>query len=261
MPNAPLLVGVDTHRQSNMICLMDGQGQEVAARFRVDNNRPGTQALAQRLAEQMATGQFDSLQVAAEATGWYWWHFFQTLEQAPNLQAWPLRLYPFNPRLTANFKKTYVDLDHADPVDAFVIADRLRLGRDLPAPFHLDAPHCQLRLLTRYRYHVVQALVREKAYCLAVLYLKASEYTRLKPFADVFGAASRAVLTEFASLEDIAALPFEQLVEFLDVKGKRRFADPADNARRLQQVAQDSYRLPAAVQGVRRQTKWDNRPV
>lgn len=249
MPNAPLLVGVDTHRQTNMICLMDSHGQEVSARFRVDNNRPGTQTLATRLAEQMASGRFDSLQLAAEATGWYWWHFFQTLAGDCGLAAWPLTLYPFNPRLTANFKKTYVDLDHADPVDAFVIADRLRLGRDLPAPFRLDTPHFQLRLLTRYRYHVVQALAREKAYCLAVLYLKASEYTRLKPFADVFGAASRAVLTEFASLEEIAALPFDQLVEFVDVKGKRRFADPADNARRLQQVAQDSYRLPTDLQG------------
>jgi hypothetical protein len=113
----------------------------------------------------------------------------------------------------------------------------------------LDPPHFQLRLLTRYRYHVVHTLAREKAYGLAVLYLKASEYTRLKPFADVFGAASRAVLTEFASLEEIAALPFEQLVEFIDVKGKRRFADPADNARKLQQVAHDSYCLPAALQG------------
>lgn len=248
MPNSPLLVGVDTHRQTNVACVMDSQGHEVTARFRVDNNRPGTQTFAQTLAEQLATGQFNSLQVAAEATGWYWWHFFQTLAQEPGLQAWPLMLYPFNPRLTANFKKTYADLDHADPIDAFVIADRLRLGRDLPAPFHLDPRYFQLRLLTRYRYHLVHTLAREKAYCLAVLYLKASEYTRLKPFADVFGAASRAVLQEFASLEDIAALPFEQLVEFIDQKGKRRFADPADNARRLQQIAHDSYRLPPDLQ-------------
>jgi transposase len=39
-------------------------------------------------------------------------------------------------------------------------------------------------------------------------------------------------------------MPFDDLVEWLDVKGKRRFAQPDDNARRLQQIAQDSYRLP-----------------
>jgi len=244
----PLLVGVDPHRQTNMVCLMDCQGQAVAPPFRVDNNRPGTQAFVRQVTGYLQAGPFDAVQVAAEATGWYGWHFFQTLARDPLLQPWPLALYPFNPRLTANFKKTYVDLDHADPVDAFVIADRLRLGRDLPAPFHLDERYGRLRLLTRHRFHVVHALAREKAYCLTVIYLKASEYTRLAPFAHVFGAASRAVLQNFASLEEIAALPFDPLVELIDVQGKRRFPDPAQNARKLQQVARDSYRLPDALQ-------------
>jgi hypothetical protein len=43
-------------------------------------------------------------------------------------------LYPSNPRLTANYEKTFVDLDHDDSIDAFVVADRLRIDRDLPAP-------------------------------------------------------------------------------------------------------------------------------
>jgi transposase len=97
---------------------------------------------------------------------------------------------------------------------------------------------------------VVHNLAREKAYCTAILYLKASEYTRQdkKPFSDLFGAASRAVLQEFASIEEVAAMPFEELVEFIDIKGKRRFPDPTENARLLQQVARDSYPLPEALQ-------------
>ena len=132
----PLLVGVDVHRKTNTVCLMDRQGQEVARRFTVDNNQPGTETFIRHIAQQVVNGDFDAVHIAAEATGWYWWYFFQTLDQAPGLQPWPVALYPFNPRLTANFKKTYVDLDHADPIDAFVIADRLRLGRDLPPPCH-----------------------------------------------------------------------------------------------------------------------------
>jgi transposase len=226
---------------------MDRQGREVARRFTVANNRPGTETFIRQVAQRVVTGDFDAIHIAAEATGWYWWHFFQTLDQAPGLQPWPVALYPFNPRLTANFKKTYVDLDHAEPIDAFVIADRLRLGRDLPAPFHYEERYFPVRCLTRYRYHVVHALAREKADCLALLYLKASAYTRLEPFANLFGAASRAVLQEFAALEDIAALPFDDLVEFLDQAGKRRLADPTANARRLQQVARDSYCVPQTL--------------
>ncbi len=245
----PLLVGVDVHRKTNTVCLMDGQGRELTPRFTVDNNRPGTETFIRQVAQQVVAGDFDAIEIAAEATGWYWWHFFQTLDQDPFLNQWPLALYPFNPRLTANFKKTYVDLDHSDPIDAFVAADRLRLGRDLPAPFHYEERYFPVRLLTRYRFHLVHNLAREKAYCLAILYLKASEYTRKgkKPFSSVFGAASRAVLQEFDSIEEIAAIPFDELVEFIDCKGKRRFPDPAENARKLQQVARDSYHLPEAL--------------
>jgi transposase len=243
----PLLVGVDVHRQTNTVCLMDQAGHLLGARRTIDNNRVGAEVLVQQLAQQMAQGDFDTIQIAAEATGWYWWHFFQTLARDPTVQPWPLQLYPLNPRLTANFAKTYVDRDHTDLNDAFVIADRLRMGRDLPPPYQLDARYLAVRLLTRYRFHIIHALSREKAYALSILYLKASEYGRLKPFANLFGAASRAVLQEFASLEQIATMPFDELVEWLDVRGKRHFADPQHNARILQQVARDSYVLPDAL--------------
>jgi len=165
---------------------MDRQGREVTPRFSVDNNRPGTETFIQNVARQVVAGHFDAIYIAAEATGWYWWHFFQTLHRDPFLNQWPLHLYPLNPRLTANFKKTYVDLDHTDPIDAFVVADRLRLGRDLPPPFHYDERYFPLRLLTRYRFHLVHNLAREKAYCLSILYLKASEYSRIHPFSNLF---------------------------------------------------------------------------
>ena len=246
----PLLVGVDVHRKTNTICLMDREGQEPTPRFTVDNNYPGTQTFIQRIAQQMEAGPFDAIHIAAEAVGWYWYHFLRTLDQDPCLNQWPLELYPINPRLTASFKKTYIDLDHTDSIDAFVVADRLGLGRDLPAPFHHEERYFPLRLLTRYRYHLVHNLAREKAYCLTVLYFKASEYSRTdkQPFSNVFGAASRAVLREFASLEEVAAIPFQELVDFIDTKGKRRFPNPQDNARRLQRVARDSYPLPEALQ-------------
>jgi len=244
----PLLVGIDVHRKTNTVALMERNGREVAPPFTVANNRPGTAALAQKLGAFAAEEGYDAIQVAAEATGWYWEHFFRTLDDDPFLKQRPLTLYPFNPRLTAHFKKTYADLDKTDLIDAFVIADRLRLGRDLPQPFAYDETGLALRFLTRHRFHLVHQTVREKAYFMAHLYLKASEYTHLKPFGDIFGATSRAILQGSPSMEAIAAIPFDDLVEIIDVQGKRRFADPADNARKMQAVAQDSYLLPEALQ-------------
>ena len=243
-----ILVGIDVHRKTNTVCAMDSQGQELTDRFTVDNNLPGTHEFVEQLASIIADGDFDGIHIAAEATGWYWFHFFQALSHDEFLNQWQVNLYPVNPRLTKNFKKTYVDMEHTDSTDAFIVADRLRMGRDLPAPFHYDDIYWPLRSLMRYRYHVVHNLAREKAYCMAILYLKASEYTRIKPFSDTFGAASQAVLKEFSSIEEIAAIPFDQLMEFIDNKGKRRFPDPAENTHKLKQVADDSYHLPQAMQ-------------
>jgi len=123
----PLLVGIDPHRRTNTVCLMDGHGRELGRRFTVDNNRPGAATFVQHVTKAAQAGSFDRIEVASEATGWYWFLFFQTLNQDPVLNQWPLRLYPFNPRLTAKFKGTYADDDHTDVYDAFVTADRLRL--------------------------------------------------------------------------------------------------------------------------------------
>jgi transposase len=244
-----LIVGVDPHRKKNVMQLMDSQGQVIGPPFRAANNRPGTTAFVDHLVEQMEGGQYEAIQLASEATGWYWFHFFQSLSQDPLLNQWPLELYLFNPRLTAKFKQSYSDQDKTDPNDAFIVADRFRFGRDLPVPFAYDETYLPLRFLTRYYFHVTHNLAREKAYALTIIYLKASEYTHpdKKPFKNVFGAASRAVLQEFASIEEIAAIDFAELVEFIDLKGKRRFADPEDNAHQLQQVVQDSYPLAQAL--------------
>jgi transposase len=239
-----LLVGVDIHRRTNVVQMMDGQGQVLTTKLRLDNSRPGTVKLVDRLAEVAREGNFDSIHIAAEATGNYWLPFFCQIEQSQALAEWPVSLYPFNPKVIHNFRKSLGEWDKTDELDTAVIVERLRFGRELPLPFHMEERYLPLRTLTRYRYHLVGELVRVKSYALALVYLQASQYTLEPAFGDVFGATSQAVLRAFPAMETIAAMPFNELVEWLDVQGKRRFADPEDNARRLQQIAQESYRLP-----------------
>jgi transposase len=246
----PLIVGVDVHSQTNRTCLLDREGEPQGKRFSTDNNRPGTQVLIARLAQAMHAGGFDSLRIAAEATNWYWFPLFQALRQDPVLAHWPLDLYSLNPRVTAKYKDSFSDKDKTDDSDAHIIADRLRTyGRqDLPAPFEPDLAYLGLRFLTRYRYHLVEDLVREKNYCMCILYLKANEYREGHPFSDVFSATSRALIEEFASLEEVAAMPLEELATWLDSRAKGRFPDPQKVARELQQVAKDSYPLDPSLQ-------------
>jgi transposase len=242
----PLLIGVDVHQRRNVTLVMDGRGAIVGRHRRFDNNRPGTEALADYVAQVAQSSEVDTIHIAAEATNNYWLPFFCHLAATPTLAAWPVTLYPFNPRLVANFKKALGEEEKTDLKDAGVIAERLRFGKKLPRPFAMDELYLPLRTLTRYRYHLVRELVRVKSYCLSLIYLKATDYTETekKPFANPFGATSQAVLRHFATLDEIANTPLDELTEWLDVKGKRRFTNPETNARKLQQVAADTYQLP-----------------
>jgi transposase len=199
------------------------------------------------LNELAQTGEFDSVQLMTEATNWYWLGMCYSL---PPTSLLPLQARAINPRLTANFKKALSVEDHTDTSDAFVLAERLRMNRDLPLPFDPDRLYLPLRLLTRQRYHLTRTLMREKAYAANIIYLKISEYTApdKQPFSDVFGVTSRAVLTEFDSLEQILAMPVDDLAEWIKQRGKGRFADPVDTACKLQTVAQDSFVLPQSFQ-------------
>ena len=241
----PLIVGMDTHRSMNVVHLEDGRGAALGKAMRIRNNRPGMEGLAARLDATVCAGGYDGIVLASEATGWYWLGAFYTL-QASCRQ--PVQLYALNPRLTANYKKVLMNDDHEDVSDAEVIAERLRMGRDLPAPFEPETLYAPLRLLTRYRIHLVQGAVRVKAYAANLVYLKASEYTAKDhaAFAEVFGPTSRAVLSEFGTCEELLALPLADLAAWLQERGRHRFSDPTATAQRLQCVARDSFVLPKA---------------
>jgi transposase len=236
---------MDTHRTTNVVHLENGRGESLGKPLRVSNNRPGMEGLAAQLDAAARAGGYDGITLASEATGWYWLGAFYTLHGAC---AVPTQLYALNPRLTANYKKVWMNDDHADASDAAVIAERVRMGRDLPAPFAPETVYAPLRLLTRYRFHLAQAAVREKAYAANLVYLKASEYTARgrAAFSDAFGPTSRAVLTEFATCEAILATPVTDLAAWLDGHGRHHFADPAVTAQQLQVVARDSFVLPPA---------------
>jgi transposase len=99
MTSQTLMAGVDVHRKTNTYCLMNEAGQEVMPRFTLANNRPGTEVLVTKIRQAMEVHAFDQLKVAAEATGWYWFHLFEALRAA----TYPTELFLLNPRLTATF--------------------------------------------------------------------------------------------------------------------------------------------------------------
>src|SRR4029450_7634783 len=106
-----------------------------------------------------------------------------------------------NPQLGETFGNNFGALAKSDHADAFLIAERSRDGRKLPAPFQLDTRSAPLQGLTGFRQHLLHHLVREKNYFLSFLFLTFWSSGQVAPFTDRFGPSSCAVLEEFSSEE------------------------------------------------------------
>ena len=240
-------VGVDVSQADAHVCFLLADGSEPAPRWSIPNTQPGAEALSQTLAQLAHQHAITELRIGMEATGLLWWHLAQHLRATPVLAPYAPQVYALNPHLVTTFRANYGAIPKTDRVDAFLIAERLRFGRQLPAPFQLDARYAPLQRLTRFRLHLVQNLAREKNYCLSFLFLTFSGFGQVSPFGDPFGATSSAVLEEFTT-EELAQQPLEVLTAYLQEKGRGRFGDPGAVAATLQRAARDSYRLDHVLQ-------------
>jgi transposase len=235
-------VGLDVSQADARVCFLLADGSEPRSRWTIPNTQPGADALSDELARLCQAHQIDQLRIGVEATGLLWWHLAAALKDAPSLASCAPQIYALNPQLVHTFRANFGALPKSDHADAFLIAERIRYGRQLPAPYQLDARYAPIQRLTRFRCHLVQNLAREKSYFLSFLFLTFSTYGQLEPFGDPFGATSCAVLEEFTT-DELAQHSLDDLATYLQQHGRGRFTDPAALAATLQRAARDSYRL------------------
>lgn len=242
-----MLVGIDVSLKSHHVHFMNGDG-ETLADFSVSNDQNGADTLIKRMLEKAEKSQVSQFKVGMEATDQYGWHLAHYLKEQLNgyESHYQASIYVLNARKVARFKKGYDTLPKNDRIDAWVIADHLRFGR---LPYEMkDAIHYEaLQRLTRTRFHFMKDIARNKTYFLNQLFLKFSGLRQDNPFSNTFGATSLAVIEELEP-EMIAEMSLEELVQFLQEKGKNRFEDPEEVAQFLQKIARSSYRLNKAMQ-------------
>jgi hypothetical protein len=241
-----LQVGIDFSQKRADFCLLFPNGQPLERHQAFGNSCSGYSLAKQLLLDALDSYQFDGVDVSGEATGYYWLPFFLQLAADPDLAPYDLNLFLLNPRWVYWYKKCFAQDDKCDEKDPYYIADRTRTHRpDVVWSPQMDT--LPLRFYTRFRFHLVQDLAREKCYFSAFLFLKASAYRRVEPFSDIFGATSRLVLTQLPSLDELADLPVEALTDYLHELSGHHLREPADNARKLQHVAQESFPLHPAL--------------
>ena len=237
-----LQVGIDFSQKRADFCLLLPDGQTLDAHQAFANSRPGYEAAKQMLLTSLATHACNGLDISGEATSYYWLPFFQQLAHDPDLAEHQLQLFLLNPRWVRWFKKCFPLDDKTDATDPFYIAERSRT-RPPSYGWSPQEDWLPLRFYTRLRFHLTQTLTRAKNYFLAHLFLRASAYHRLKPFANTFGVTSSQVLTHSSGLEALANLPPDQLRQRLSELSGNHLPDPVLNAHKLQQVIAESFPL------------------
>jgi transposase len=240
-----LFVGIDVSSKTNVLCALDFQGNKLL-NLKALNNQPGTESILDSILDCLNSNSLKYVVIALESTSFYSTHIANFLSSHEQLLFHKPLVYCLNPKSVANYRKSFVDMDKTDPLDAFIIADFARCGRITSQPWR-GAQFLALQRLTRHRLHLVECITREKAYMVSNIYLKFSELAVLdkdeQPFSNTYGATSAAILTEFLSLDDITYSSIEELVAFVSTKGKNRFSNPHKTAKLLQKAARDSYRL------------------
>ena len=242
-----LFVGIDVSSKSNVVCAMDfDENQYLTSSF--SNNQPGAVELTNAISDCMRKHpDLNTIVVVLESTSVYSIHIANFLSTCEELLPYKPYVFCVNPKMTANYRKTYIGMDKTDPMDAYLIADFARVGRIKKLEPWRGAQYLALKRLTRHRLHLAECITREKIYMVSNLYLKFSELQLLdsddQPFSNIYGATASAVITEFFSLQDIIDASEEDLLTFLAEKSRNRITDISKTSELLKKAARDSYRL------------------
>ena len=242
-----IYVGIDVSSRSNQVCIIASDGKKLK-NFSVPNNLSGAETIVSETIAVLNSHSCSRVDFGMEATSVYGDNLMIHLKQNQSINTFDVQVFKINPKQVKKFKDVYNELQKNDFIDAWAIAEFLRIGGFNTQPVYFDERYLSLQKLTRARYTVVQSLAREKNRYLNVLFTKFSEMAIQPVFSNITGATAISVIEDFDTLDDLVSMPLENLVDYIIKKGRNRFSDPEKVAKELQKAARSSYRLPKTVE-------------
>lgn len=247
MKKSQLQVGLDISQKRLDVCAMRPDGEVVLSHRSFANNRDGYAGLKGSLLTLLEAESLDGLDIAGESTGYYWLPLFLHLAADEEWQGYDPTLFLLNSRQVYRFKKGYAEDDKTDVKDSYYVTEKLRTQRRKHHPWAADLSWLRLRFYSRLRFHIGQALTREKNYFWSHMFLKCSNYRANKPFGDGLGATGRQLVRAYPDWQRLLAMSPEALTSQLAAWSHNRLPDPAENVQQLRRVIDNSYPLPAEL--------------
>lgn len=241
-----LQVGIDVGKNKLDVALLAPNGEIWIKHRSFANSKVGYRQIRELLLEVIQAHGLEGLDLAAEATSYYWLPFFWEVVQDPLLAGYHPRQLLLNASWVKWHKKSLSPDHKSDRSDPYYIGDQLRSLAEKHW-WQWDPHWLNLRLRTRCHAHLSQSLAREKSYYQLLLFLSHSAYTQVAPFADPFGVLSQSLLNDLEGLEKAAAMPTPELAAQLDQRSGHRLPDAVKTAERLQRALEESFPVPEGL--------------
>lgn len=220
-------VGIDIAKRKHNALAMDDSREIHWSNFEFSNNRQGFECLRDQLSQLG-----EEVIIGLEATGIYWLPLYAFLIEEG------IEVVVFNPLQIHAYRKSGIRKRKDDRIDAFWIADYMRVGhRHSSRQYEPDL--IQLRELTRFRGSLTQQLARVKRQIIGILDRIFPEYETL--FSNIFITTSRQLLAEAVTPNEFADFDLSELVTLLQSASRGRFG--LDKAHQIQTLASHSIGL------------------
>jgi transposase len=198
-------LGIDIGKNTHVASMLDDSGKPVFKAFSFSNTTDGGESLLAKLDKHGADNI--NLAVGLEATGHYWLSVYSFLREKG------FRQHVINPIQTDGWRKgVEIRKRKTDTIDSLLIADLVRYGDFIEARLP-DEAVLSLKNLTRFRTYLVDSISDLKRKVICVLDQVFPEYQSV--FSDVFGVASKEVLSQFCSPAELENLSADTLAELL----------------------------------------------
>lgn len=233
-----LYIGIDIGKRNHEATILDESGKELCESIKFTNSNLGVE----RLLSKTPTPK-DAVFIL-EATGHYWLNLYCYLTSKG------LAVQVINPIQSDSLRNLYIRRTKTDKKDSFIIADIARIGR-VPLTALASENILKLQTLTRLRFELIDQVASLKTRIIGVLDRVFPEYESI--FSDVFLKASRELLKNAVTPEEILEFDLSELAGLLNKNSRGRFGTV--KARELQSKATNSFGITLGLDAFRLEIK------
>ena len=241
-----LFVGIDVSSKDLVTSMISEENSEVVFQGTFLNDLKGATELKNIIIDMANSNHLDQVIIGMEATSIYSFHPAMFFQEDVDLKVFNTQSVIIDPKKTKRFHDVFAE-DKNDQIDAFYIADFLRVGR-YSIGIVRQENYIALQRLTRSRYELVHNLVRAKQHFIENLYYKLNKLVISDELnTSVFGSTMMSLLTEDMTTDDLLNISLADLTAYLTKHGRGRFANPEALAKAIQKAVRASYRLDKVI--------------